>query len=198
MNSVDSMHIWRFYSWFEFAIVQLPQEQNEMIEAMNEVDEMDENYKPGISIHIHKSQIVTKHEVLPENIEIESIDVTLPPNATFARAGKIVHLFEDSIIISAGREAQYDTQSHDHPLHRPIEENTLIFSEAHQCIGRVFEIFGPVTDPLYIIRWPKETPPDLPSMKLNDPLYYCNNITHYLIPSSLKCVCRPTEFWLVQ
>ena len=54
MNSVDSMHIWRFYSWFEFAIVQLPQEQNEMIEAMNEVDEMDENYKPGISTHIHK------------------------------------------------------------------------------------------------------------------------------------------------
>ena len=132
---------------------------------------------------------MTKHEVLPENIEIESIDVTLPPNATFARAGKIVHLFEDSIIISAGREAQYDTQSNGNSFHRPIEENTLIFSEAHQCIGRVFEIFGPVTDPLYIIRWPKETPPDLSTMKLNDPLYYCNNITHYLIPSSLKCVC---------
>ena len=69
---------------------------------------------------------------------------------------------------------------------RAIEENTILFRQNMQPVGRIMEVFGQVEHPYYILRWPKSI--ENPALQVGENVFMNNTDVKYILPAQLNRV----------
>eukprot|EP01147_Barroeca_monosierra_P004790 gene4790-6858_t len=96
--------------------------------------------------HIAASKIKTKHEFLP--MELPSEDSPIPPleeHVTLTKLGKITGVVDSMIIIASDSRLE------------PLDIDSVMWRANREPLGKVFEVFGRVEDPHYVIRLTADT-----------------------------------------
>ena len=105
-------------------------------------------------------------------------------NLLLVRAGRVSHVLDDSYIIDAGQDTKWVR-----PVvlsRRAIEENTILFRQSMEPVGRIMEVFGQVEHPYYLLRWPKSVPN--PNLCIGDTVFMNNADVHFILPAQLNTV----------
>ena len=76
----------------------------------------------------------------------------------------------------------------------PLNLDTVLFvGPERQSFGQVFDVFGPVTQPLYVVRFNSAEDVALTGARLGEEVYFApssNEHTHYVVVDELlRCVC---------
>ena len=69
---------------------------------------------------------------------------------------------------------------------RAIEENTILFRQNMQPVGRIMEVFGQVEHPYYVLRWPKSI--ENPALQVGENVFMNNTDVKYILPAQLNRV----------
>lgn len=128
--------------------------------------------------------IETKNEVEESSIEVEPINVVLNNSAFLTKAGVVSHKLEDCYIIDAGKNTKWVIILI--LTSRAIEENSILFKQSMEPIGRIMEVFGQVEHPFYVLRWPKTM--SNPDLAVNDIVFMNMTDAHYILPAQLNTV----------
>jgi len=120
----------------------------------------------------HKNQPRTQHELaaLPP---VEKIAFEWGPRDTIEVLGEVHHIMDDLVVIKARTAVQPDQEDKNslNVTTTAIEEGSVLCLGDRTIIGQVFEIFGPVRQPFYSIRFNNSS--EIPSdVKLGVEVYY--------------------------
>nr|XP_057931029.1 H/ACA ribonucleoprotein complex non-core subunit NAF1 isoform X2 [Doryrhamphus excisus] len=110
----------------------------------------------------------TKDEVLLEDLPaVEELKVSLPEGVTLNPIGTVSSIIEQLVIIQSLRDTP------------PLTDDSIIFRDDRLALGKVFEIFGPVSSPLYVLRF--NSPEDLSNkgLTLGLTVYYAPDMEEY-------------------
>ncbi|XP_034044850.1 H/ACA ribonucleoprotein complex non-core subunit NAF1 isoform X2 [Thalassophryne amazonica] len=89
--------------------------------------------------------IKTCNEVLLDELPpVEEMSVSLPEGAVLQPVGTISSIIQQLVIIQSLKDMP------------PLTDDSFIFNADRLAVGKVFEVFGPVSSPLYIIRFNTE------------------------------------------
>ncbi|CAN6457694.1 unnamed protein product [Victoria cruziana] len=118
-----------------------PKKRGEMF-ADSDIDEEEE---------VIKGPIKSKNELDPENLPpVPLIDVTLEPQHSTLPVGVVLSMMENKVVVEGSEK------------HNPLTEGSILWiTEKRLPLGLVDEIFGPVKNPYYVVRYnsDKEVPP---------------------------------------
>ncbi|KAJ3100997.1 hypothetical protein HK100_004625, partial [Physocladia obscura] len=116
----------------------------------------------------------TKHELDPP--PIEKLDIVIPPNANLIAIGQIFALVQDNLVI----------ESTPNP-HQTLDEDTIVCTRDRKVIGKIFETFGPVVQPLYSVRYvPDEDGPEVDRIKAGDTVFFVEEMAKYVFAAQLR------------
>ncbi|XP_070647105.1 H/ACA ribonucleoprotein complex non-core subunit NAF1 isoform X4 [Bos indicus] len=71
----------------------------------------------------------------------------------------------------------------------PVNEETVIFKTDRQAAGKIFEIFGPVAHPFYVLRFNSSEHIENKGIKIKDTMYFApsmKDFTQYIFTEKLK------------
>ena len=105
-------------------------------------------------------------------------------NLLLVRAGRVSHILDDSYIIDAGQNTKWVHQVI--MICRAIEENTILFRQSMEPVGRIMEVFGQVEHPYYMLRWPKSV--SNPNLSVGDTVFMNNADVHFILPAQLNTI----------
>lgn len=71
-------------------------------------------------------------------------------------------------------------------MDRAIEENSILFRQNLQPVGRIMEVFGQVEHPYYVLRWPKSI--ENPNLHVGEAVFMNNTDAKYILPAQLNQV----------
>lgn len=71
-------------------------------------------------------------------------------------------------------------------MYRAIEENSILFRQNLQPVGRIMEVFGQVEHPYYVLRWPKSI--ENPNLQVGEAVFMNNTEAKYILPAQLNQV----------
>ncbi|XP_031473810.1 H/ACA ribonucleoprotein complex non-core subunit NAF1 [Nymphaea colorata] len=98
-----------------------------------------------------KGPIKSKNELDPENLPpVPSIDVALEPQHGTLPVGVVLSIMDNKVVVEGSEK------------HNPLTEGSILWiTEKRLPLGLVDEIFGPVKNPYYVVRYntDKEVPP---------------------------------------
>ncbi|KAL1235966.1 H/ACA ribonucleoprotein complex non-core subunit [Trichinella spiralis] len=81
-------------------------------------------------------------ELSPEELpKIERLSIKAYGNVELLELGEIKSVFEKMIIIHSSENVP------------PLAENTIVFNDSRKSVGEIFEVFGLVKRPMYVIRY---------------------------------------------
>ncbi|KAK8819013.1 hypothetical protein WA538_001593 [Blastocystis sp. DL] len=116
----------------------------------------------------------TEHEIPVDAMVVEDYHIDPTWNLLLVRAGRVSHILDDSYIIDAGQNT------------KAIEENTILFRQSMEPVGRIMEVFGQVEHPYYMLRWPKSVPN--PNLSVGDTVFMNNADVHFILPAQLNTI----------
>ncbi|XP_077427618.1 H/ACA ribonucleoprotein complex non-core subunit NAF1 isoform X3 [Vanacampus margaritifer] len=131
--------------------------------------------------------IKTKDEFLPEELpSVEELTVSLPDDVELMPVGTVSSVIQQLVIIQSLQDSP------------ALNEDSIIFRSDRLALGKVFEVFGPVSRPLYIMRF--NSPDDLSSKGLTLGLivYYAPDMkeyTGYILLQQLKLLKGSDASW---
>ncbi|KRZ16677.1 H/ACA ribonucleoprotein complex non-core subunit NAF1 [Trichinella zimbabwensis] len=115
-------------------------------------------------------------ELSPEELpKIERLSIKAYNNVELVELGEIKSVFEKMIIINSNENVP------------PLAENTVVFNDSRKSVGEIFEVFGPVKRPMYIIRYNGKSEIEELNLKEKMKLYYVDDeaFTNKIIPHDL-------------
>ncbi|MFT7807547.1 H/ACA ribonucleoprotein complex non-core subunit NAF1 [Arapaima gigas] len=122
--------------------------------------------------------VKTQGEILIEELPVvEDVVVVLPEDAEIQPIGVVSRIIDKLVII----EALKDTP--------PLNEDSIIFNRERQSAGKVFEIFGPVFQPYYVLRFNSVEHITEKGLKLHDTVFFApllKDFTDYVFTEQLK------------
>ncbi|GCC36615.1 hypothetical protein chiPu_0015110 [Chiloscyllium punctatum] len=71
----------------------------------------------------------------------------------------------------------------------PVNEETILFRKDNASVGKVFEVFGPVSQPFYVLRFNSTEDVTVKEIKLQEMLYFApavKDFTQYIFAEHLK------------
>ncbi|XP_061129878.1 H/ACA ribonucleoprotein complex non-core subunit NAF1-like, partial [Syngnathus typhle] len=110
----------------------------------------------------------TKDEILLEDLPaVEELTVSLPDDVELIPVGTVSSIIQQLVIIQSLQDSP------------ALNDDSIIFQSDRRALGKVFEVFGPVARPLYILRF--NSPGDLNSQGLTLGLivYYAPHVKEY-------------------
>ncbi|KAF7693892.1 H/ACA ribonucleoprotein complex non-core subunit NAF1 [Silurus meridionalis] len=120
----------------------------------------------------------TQDELLLEDLPVvENLSISIPENTDMEPVGIISSIVDQLVII----ESKKDTP--------PLNEDSILFNKDRVSIGRVFEVFGPVCQPYYILRFNCQEDIDKRDLKIQEPVYFVPTIkdfTEYIFVEQIK------------
>ncbi|KAM8866641.1 uncharacterized protein naf1 isoform 2-T2 [Synchiropus picturatus] len=146
--------------------------------------EADDNDDEGFS---QPAPIKTKDEVLLEELpSVEEVNVILPDEAELRPAGTVSSVIQLLVVVQSHKEAP------------ALTEDSIIFRSDRLALGKVFEVFGPVSSPLYIMRF--NTAEQITNKGLIEGLvvYYAPDIkeyTGYILTQQLQLLKGSDASW---
>uniref|UniRef100_A0A8D3DBB7 H/ACA ribonucleoprotein complex subunit n=1 Tax=Scophthalmus maximus TaxID=52904 RepID=A0A8D3DBB7_SCOMX len=124
--------------------------------------------------------IKTRDEVLPEELPaVEEVSVSLPEDVELQPVGTVSSIIQQLVVIQSLR----DTPA--------LIDDSIIFTSDRQAVGKVFEVFGPVSSPLYILRLNSVEQISSKGLKEGLTVYYAPAIkeyTGYILTQQLKLI----------
>ncbi|XP_048852414.1 H/ACA ribonucleoprotein complex non-core subunit NAF1 [Brienomyrus brachyistius] len=131
--------------------------------------------------------IKTQDEILIENLPtVQDIGVILPEDTEIQPIGVISSIVEQLVII----ESLKDTP--------PLNDDSVIFDKVRRSVGKVFEIFGPVSRPYYLLRFNSADHISEKDLNLNDTMYFAPSLkdfTDYIFTEQLKVFKGSDASW---
>ncbi|KAI1238400.1 H/ACA ribonucleoprotein complex non-core subunit NAF1, partial [Lamprotornis superbus] len=122
--------------------------------------------------------IRTKDELPIEELPpVEDLSVILPDNVELKVLGTVSSIIEQLVIIESLRGLP------------PVNEESIIFKEDRQAAGKIFEIFGPVSHPFYVIRFNSSEHIKERGINVQDSMYFAPSVedfTQYIFAEKLK------------
>nr|DBA29055.1 TPA: hypothetical protein GDO54_009322 [Pyxicephalus adspersus] len=126
----------------------------------------------------NEAPLKTKDEVLLQELPaVEELAINLPEDVEIKPFGKVSSIIDQLVIVES---------LHDIP---PLNEDTVVFDGNRLAIGKIFEIFGPVPHPFYVIRFNSKDHVESTGIELKNNMYYAASVqdfTQYIIPDALK------------
>ncbi|XP_061686367.1 H/ACA ribonucleoprotein complex non-core subunit NAF1 isoform X2 [Syngnathoides biaculeatus] len=130
----------------------------------------------------------TKDEILLEQDlpAVEELTVSLPDDVELMPVGTVSGIIQQLVIIQSVKDSP------------PLTDDSIIFGSDRVALGKVFEVFGPVCRPLYILRF--NCPDELSSKGLTLGLVvYCapemKEYTGYILLQQLKLLKGSDASW---
>ncbi|XP_035492938.1 H/ACA ribonucleoprotein complex non-core subunit NAF1 [Scophthalmus maximus] len=131
--------------------------------------------------------IKTRDEVLPEELPaVEEVSVSLPEDVELQPVGTVSSIIQQLVVIQSLR----DTPA--------LIDDSIIFTSDRQAVGKVFEVFGPVSSPLYILRLNSVEQISSKGLKEGLTVYYAPAIkeyTGYILTQQLKLFKGSDASW---
>ncbi|NXB46972.1 NAF1 protein, partial [Leucopsar rothschildi] len=122
--------------------------------------------------------IRTKDELPIEELPpVEDLSVILPDNVELKVLGTVSSIIEQLVIIESLKGLP------------PVNEESIIFKEDRQAVGKIFEIFGPVSHPFYVIRFNSSEHIKERGINVQDSMYFAPSVedfTQYIFAEKLK------------
>ncbi|NWH92307.1 NAF1 protein, partial [Aegithalos caudatus] len=122
--------------------------------------------------------IRTKDEVPIDKLPpVEDLSIILPDNVELKLFGTVSSIIEQLVIIESLRGLP------------PVNEESIIFKEDRQAAGKIFEIFGPVSHPFYVIRFNSREHIKEKGINVQDCMYFAPSVedfTQYIFAEKLK------------
>ncbi|KAM3940182.1 H/ACA ribonucleoprotein complex non-core subunit NAF1 [Leptodactylus fuscus] len=120
----------------------------------------------------------TKDELLVDDLPaVEELSISLPDHVELKPFGTVSSIIEQLVIIESLQAIQ------------PLNEDTVVFKEDRGVVGKIFEIFGPVPHPFYVVRFNSKDHIESSGIKMKDTMYFAPSVedfTQYIIPDALK------------
>lgn len=131
--------------------------------------------------------IKTQDEVLLEELPaVEEVCVTLPEEAELQPLGTVSNIIQQLVIIQSLKDTP------------PLNESSIIFKSDREAAGKVFEVFGPVSSPLYVLRFNSVDQIFSKGLKEGTTLYYAPAIkeyTGYILTQQLRLLKGSDASW---
>nr|XP_020665593.1 H/ACA ribonucleoprotein complex non-core subunit NAF1 isoform X3 [Pogona vitticeps] len=108
---------------------------------------------------------------------IEELTIILPESVELMPFGKVSSIIEHQVIIESEKGLP------------PVNEDTVFFKDDHHSIGKVFEVFGPVSHPFYVLQFNSPEHIESKGIKIHDAVYFAPSVesfTQYIFPEKLK------------
>ncbi|KAI9137574.1 Gar1/Naf1 RNA binding region-domain-containing protein [Paraphysoderma sedebokerense] len=125
----------------------------------------------------------TKNEVakLPP---VEPLDITITPDMTLSKIGTIFAFVEDLVVIQADKKPDIGD-------YQALDETSVLVFEDRSILGAVFETFGPVSQPLYSVRFNsgEEVKEKLgTNAEKGKAVFFVENLSKFVYTASLKAL----------
>ncbi|XP_055780155.1 H/ACA ribonucleoprotein complex non-core subunit NAF1 [Salvelinus fontinalis] len=137
--------------------------------VLGQADEEDDDDE-GFSRARKPCAIKTLDETLPEELPaVEELTVVLPEEAEILPLGSVSSIIQQLVIIQSLKDTP------------PLKDDSVIFNSDRLAVGKVFEVFGPVSSPFYVLRFNTESDITERGVKLNDSMFYAPSLTDYTL-----------------
>ncbi|KAG8135051.1 hypothetical protein E2320_008116 [Naja naja] len=103
--------------------------------------------------------------------------IILPESVKLMPFGQVSSVIEHQVIIESEKGLP------------PVNENTVLFKENRHSLGKIFEIFGPVSHPFYVVQFNSLEHIQSKNIKIKDAVYFApavESFTQYIFPEKLK------------
>lgn len=122
--------------------------------------------------------IKTKDELPIDDLPpVEDLTIILPDDVELKLFGTVSSIIEQLVIIESLRGLP------------PLNEESIIFKEDRQAAGKIFEIFGPVLHPFYVLRFNSLEHIKAKGINVQDSMYFAPSVedfTQYIFAEKLK------------
>ncbi|XP_062991186.1 H/ACA ribonucleoprotein complex non-core subunit NAF1 [Elgaria multicarinata webbii] len=133
----------------------------------------DQQHKNENYCSIRKKGGMSEQDPLP----VEDLIIILPESVELMSFGKVSSIIEHLVIIESQKGLP------------PVNEETVLFKEDRHSVGKIFEVFGPVSHPFYVIQFNSPEHIESKGIKMHDPVYFAPSVesfTQYIFPEKLK------------
>ncbi|XP_072352255.1 uncharacterized protein naf1 [Scyliorhinus torazame] len=139
-------------------------------------DGEDDDQEPGDK---RKPQPVkTKDELLLADLpKTEEVNIALPEEIAKEPIGVVSSIIDQLVIVESLKDMP------------PVNEETILFKMDNTSVGKVFEVFGPVSHPFYILRFNSIEDITAKEIKLQEVFYFApavKDFTQYIFTEHLK------------
>ncbi|XP_029909041.1 H/ACA ribonucleoprotein complex non-core subunit NAF1-like [Myripristis murdjan] len=112
--------------------------------------------------------VKTRDEILLEELpEVEEVCVALPEDAQLQPVGTVSSILQQLVIIQSLKDTP------------PLTDDSIIFSSSRLALGKVFEVFGPVACPLYVLRFNSAEQISNKGLAVGQTVFYTPHIKEY-------------------
>ncbi|XP_075005503.1 H/ACA ribonucleoprotein complex non-core subunit NAF1 [Calonectris borealis] len=122
--------------------------------------------------------VKTKDELPVDELPpVEDLSIILPDDVELKLFGTVSSIIEQLVIIESLRGLP------------PVNEESIIFKEDRQAAGKIFEIFGPVLHPFYVLRFNSSEHIKAKGINVQDSMYFAPSLedfTQYIFAEKLK------------
>ncbi|XP_073694524.1 uncharacterized protein naf1 [Garra rufa] len=129
----------------------------------------------------------TQDELLIDDLPaVENLQISLPEDTEMEPIGTISSVVEQLVIV----ESYKNTPT--------LNEDSVLFTKNRNSIGKIFEVFGPVCQPYYVLRFNSQEDIDQKDLKIRDPVYFAPKIkdfTDYIFTERLKVFKGSDASW---
>eukprot|EP00063_Salmo_salar_P062599 XP_014037434.1 PREDICTED: H/ACA ribonucleoprotein complex non-core subunit NAF1 isoform X2 [Salmo salar] len=137
--------------------------------VLGQADDEDDDDE-GFSRTRKPCSIKTLDETLPEELPaVEELTVVLPEEAEILPLGSVTSIIQQLVIIQSFKDTP------------PLKDDSVIFNSDRLAVGKVFEVFGPVSSPFYVLRFNSESDVTERGVKLKDSMFYAPSLTDYTL-----------------
>ncbi len=102
----------------------------------------------------------------------------IPPNVPLSIVGKIHAIIEDTVVIEACVSGEYQV----------LDMDSILLFEDRSVLGRVFDTFGPVSKPMYSVRF--NSPKEIQDLKveIGQGIFYIPDLASFVYTQPLKAL----------
>ncbi|XP_067877624.1 H/ACA ribonucleoprotein complex non-core subunit NAF1 [Heterodontus francisci] len=120
----------------------------------------------------------TKDELLLEDLpKVKEVNIILPEEVQKERIGIVSSIIDQLVIVESLKDLP------------PLNEETILFRKDNTSFGKVFEVFGPVSHPFYVLRFNSVEDVAAKEINLQEQLYFApavKDFTQYIFTEQLK------------
>ncbi|XP_077156096.1 H/ACA ribonucleoprotein complex non-core subunit NAF1 isoform X2 [Paroedura picta] len=118
-----------------------------------------------------------KGEPPEKTLPVEDPTIFLPESVELMPLGKVSSIIEHLVIVESLNGLP------------PVNEDSVLFKQDHYSIGKVSEVFGPVSHPFYTLQFKSPEHIEAKGIKVHDEVYFAPSVesfTQYVFPEQLK------------
>jgi len=121
-----------------------PDEQTALKKDDEDYSDDDENEN---KFNSNQRYLKTKGELSINELEpVAQLKIDLDDKIKLIKMGVVLSIVDDKLVV-------IQSMLDENQKAKPLDEETILFDSNRKCLGKIFEVFGPVTSPFYSIRF---------------------------------------------